>query len=125
VKNGKLKEKGGNMPPSGFDKTHTQGIKIFLENCVKDLINENKGLRNPREALQRELDHIATDLNTETRPPAETAVLMLAKDFYHRTQAWIIIRYKKDQTYEALQEGADLVIEQICEGIESIKVLEG
>ncbi|MES2224905.1 MAG: hypothetical protein V4478_02865 [Patescibacteria group bacterium] len=107
------------MPQSKIDQTYSQGIRIFLENCVKELIDEHKGFRTPAEALREGLRRTA---NSKVRklPVAEKAIQFLVHDFYHRTWGWLIIRLKKAQTYEAMREGADLVIGQICEGIETV-----
>jgi len=46
------------MPPSGFSQKAIQGLLVFLEGCYEDLMKEMEQGKDPKEAVQKELDDI-------------------------------------------------------------------
>jgi hypothetical protein len=106
------------MPPSGFFKKHSHGISTFLQACVEDLIVENKGIRTPELAIQRELRHIKTDMTSTKRGPIPTKVLELTRGFYEALLS------KKSADYEELKINSQKLIGGIERDIEAIKIAD-
>lgn len=79
-------------------------IGRFLEECAKELIIQNRGSRSPREALDRELERIATSLEAPDTSPSGKAVLLLLQDFY--------TRLKNEPADEALDQSWGVVVVQ-------------
>ena len=106
------------MPPSGFYRRHSQPISAFLRACVDDLIAENKGVRIPESAIQRELNHIKSDIASTKRGTIPTKILELARGFYES------LLEKKSADFEELQERSEELIASIEHEIESIRVAD-
>lgn len=70
------------MPPSGYNPTQADSLCEFLRSCVHALIEENRGLRDPHEAIRREMDSITRDLVDEKRPKFEQDLLSFTRAFY-------------------------------------------
>ena len=106
------------MPPSGFFKKHSQGISAFFQACVEDLISENKGVRTPELAIQRELRHIKTDITSTKRGAIPSKVLELTRSFYEALLS------KKSVGYEELEIDSKELIDGIERDIEAIKIAD-
>jgi len=111
------------MPPSGFSNKHTNGIENLLSLCVEDLIAENKGIRTPLEAVQREIDHIDRDRKEKKRSAACGAVLDLVHDFYGRLKE-VLVSARKSTDMDELGKISEQIIWNISQEILDIKVLE-
>lgn len=106
------------MPPSGFYRKHSQPISAFFRACVDDLIAENRGVRTPEAAIQRELRHIKSDISSTERGVIPTKILELTRGFYEA------LLEKKSVDFEELEERSDELIVSIEQEIESIKVAD-
>ena len=107
-----------NMPPSGFYRKHSEPISAFFRACVDDLIAENKGVRTPEQAIQRELNHIKFDTTSTKRDAIPTKILELTRDFYDA------LLKKKSLDYGGLEEHSEELIALIEREIEAIKVAD-
>jgi hypothetical protein len=106
------------MPPSGFHRKHSQPISAFFRACVDDLIAENKGVRTPESAIQRELSHIKSDIASTKRGVIPTKILELTRGFYED------LLKKKSADFEELEEHSEALIGLIEQEVESIKVAD-
>ena len=106
------------MPPSGFNGKHSAGISGFLRHCVEDLISENRGIRTPDQALQRELKHIRTDLAGVKRGQIPTKVLELTQSFYEE------LVKTNSKNFDEVQQHSEKLLTSIENQIEDIKVAD-
>jgi hypothetical protein len=106
------------MPPSGFFEKHSQAIAAFFQGCVEDLIAENKGVRTPKSAIERELRHIKTDITATNRGPIPTKVLELTRSFYEALLS------KNSLDFDELDSHSQQLISVIERDIEAIKIAD-
>jgi hypothetical protein len=85
---------------------------------VDDLIAENRGVRSPEAAVQRELNHIGIDVASVKRASIPTKLLELTKSFYEA------LLNKKSADFEKLEEDSEELIASIERDIEAIKVAD-
>lgn len=106
------------MPPSGFFEKHSRAIATFFEGCMEDLIAENKGVRTPKLAIERELRHIKTDIAAKNRGPIPTKVLELTRSFYE------VLLSKNSTDFDELDSHSQQLISVVEHDIEAIKIAD-
>ncbi|HEY6022300.1 MAG TPA: hypothetical protein VIY48_21320 [Candidatus Paceibacterota bacterium] len=109
------------MPPSGFSENHTRELSSFLSGCLKDLIEENRGVRTAHQAVAREIRHIDTDLAKNARSPAATATLQLVRAFYGKMLAKIP---ENEKDFGHLHTAGTLAAREVMDEVEAIHVVE-
>lgn len=106
------------MPPSGYRPSQSGAIRAFCRSCVSDLISENLGLREPCDALRRELRHIDHDLTVSARPHVAVKVLELTRAFY------VQLLSCNPSCFDELENSVESVLDSIVESILDIHVAD-